>query len=293
MTRLMTISLIGLAAVLAAGCTRIVYDSEAGPVREIKQLTRPGGSIVNIVAGQGMQPDVSFDGTRVAFIREVAGVGQVFAMTIDAPATLQQLTSGAPAKTFPRWSATGRLAYRSGNEIRVLNADFSPFDLGAPPVLADGGLDFYDNGDALVYQRDNNLHVVPLDRSVPEQLITGCPPTASPRCRFPVVSHDQTKLAYLVSFVFGAGQLDLINLVQAGSWTGIGNFALGPALGGGRIIHSFDFSRADNSMYVAARPFDDSTMTYGDDPVLFEVNLDGSGKTQLAPAPVVRYPSAR
>jgi hypothetical protein len=214
-------------------------------------------------------------------------------MTIGDPSTLQQRTSGAAVKSLPRWSSAGRLAYKAGSEIRVLNADFSSFDLGLPVVMADGGLDFHDNGNALVYQRDNNLHIVPLDRSVPELQITGCPPAAGTTCRFPVVSHDQTRLAYLISYAFGAGRLETIHVVQTATWGGLSSIVMTPALSATRVVHSYDFSRADDSMYVASRPFDDTTMTYGPDPVLFEVNLDGSDRTQLSPSPTVRYPSAR
>lgn len=292
MTRLVTISAICLLIILT-GCSRVVFESETGPAPELLQLTRPGGSIISIVGTEARQPDVAFDRARVAFIRPVAGIGQVFVMEIGDPATLQQLTSDSAPKTLPRWSSAGRLAFRSGSGIVVLNADFSPFDLGLPPLVADGGLDFYDNGNALVYLRDNNLHTVPLDRSVPEMQITGCPPAAGTLCRFPVVSHDQTKLAYLISYVFGAGRLEMIYVVQTGTWAGLSSIPMGAALSISRVIHSYDFSRTDDSMYVASRPFDETTMTYGPDSVLFEVNLDGSDKQQLPPAPTVRYPSAR
>lgn len=291
MTRLVTISAICLLVTLT-GCSRVIFESETGATRELLQLTRPGGSITSIVGAEARQPDVSFDRKKVAFIRPVAGVGQVFVMEIGDPATLQQLTSDPAPKSLPRWASNGRLAFRSGSGIVVLNADFSPFDLGLPTLVADGGLDFHDNGNALVYRRDSNLHVVPLDRSVPEMQITGCAPPGNP-CRFPVVSHDQTKLAYHMSNALGAGLLERIIIVETGTWSGVSFIVMGPALGGDRKIHSYDFSRRDDHMYVAAKPFDELMMTYGSDPVLFEVNLDGSDRQQLPPAPTVRYPSAR
>ncbi|UCH75661.1 MAG: hypothetical protein JSU82_07465 [Rhodospirillales bacterium] len=293
MTRFVSLLAVGLLVALT-GCTKVVFDSENGGARQLLQLARPGNSITTITGPEAMQPDVSFDRNRVAFVRTVGTppVRQVFVMTIGDAGSLQQVTSDPVDKSYPRWSTQGQLAFRAGSDLRVLNPDFTPFDLGTPTPQADGGLDFYDNGNGLVYQRNGNLYVLPVDRSVPETPITNCPPPNT-RCGSPVVSHDQTKLAYRRTVMLAAGYPEVIHVILTGSWSNLGSFMMGPALGGSGKVHSFDFARSDNKLYVAAKSYDAATGSYGNDLLLFEVNLDGSDKSQLAPGPQVRYPSAR
>lgn len=291
MTRLAAISAIGLLVILT-GCSKVVFESETGATHEVLQLRQPGGSITSIVSAEARQPDVSFDRTRVAFVRQVGTFRQVFVMKIGDPGTLQQVSSGSTQKAIPRWSSQGRLAFRSGSQIVVLNPDFTPFNLGSPPLAADGGLDFHDNGNSLVYERDGELYIVPLDRSVPEIRITNCS-SPSMDCGFPVVSHDQSKLAYQITLMIGSGWPEAIQILNTGTWDSFHSITMGPAFGAGGNIHSYDFSRRDNKMYVSARLFDPATATYGSDLLLFEVNLDGSNKQQLPPDPQVRYPSTR
>jgi len=296
MTRLVIVPAACLLAMLT-GCSKVVFESNpaAGTTHRVLQLSRPGNSITGIVDPEARQPDVSFDGRRVAFIRTAlpGPAPQVFVMTIGEPGSLKQVTKGMAAKSLPRWAVNGRLAFRAGNNIRVLNPDMTPFDLGAPALLADGGLDFYENGKALVYERGDNLYVVPLDRSVPETQITSC---ASPNihCEFPVVSFDQSKLAYHHTVMLGSGWPEAIQILNTGSWTNFGSFMMGPPLGGGGKIHSFDFARHDKKkMFVSAKPYDPATASYGSEYLLFEIKLNGSGKGQLPPAPYALYPSAR
>ena len=294
MTRFAIIPVVCLLAMLT-GCSRVVfeYNPVGGATHQLLQLKQPGSSITNIVSPEARQPDVSFDGKRVAFVRTVKGVPQIFVMTIDDPGSLNQVTKDPAPKFLPRWSPKGYLAFRAGARIAVLKPDFTPFNLGSPAVQADGGLDFYDSGSWLVYERDNNLHVIPLNRSVPEARITNCQgPTT--RCEFPVVSYDQTKLAYHKTVSISSGWPEAVHILNTGSWTNFGSFMMGPALGGGGKIHSFDFARHDKKkMFVSAKPYDPATASYGSDLLLFEIKLDGADKRQLPPKPHARYPSAR
>lgn len=296
MTRLAIVPVACLLAMLT-GCSKVVFESNpaAGATHRVLQLSRPDNIITGIVDPEARQPDVSFDGQKVAFIRRAlpGPAPQVFVMTIGDPGSLKQVTKDTASKSLPRWAVNGRIAFRAGNTIRVLNPEMTQFNLGTPALVADGGLDFYENGRALVYERDGNLYVVPLDRSVPEAQITRC---ASPtiHCGFPVVSFDQTKLAYHHTVMLSSGWPESIHILNAGSWTNFGSFMMGPPLGGGGKIHSFDFARHDKKiMFVSAKPYDTATASYGSDLLLFEVRLDGSGKQQLAPAPYALYPSAR
>lgn len=287
MARMNFIAILCLSVFLAS-CTRIVFDSQTGTTRELRELTRPSDSISNVVGGEGMQADVSFSATRIAFIRQVGGVPQVFVMELGESSSLQQLTSDSAAKSHPRWSLQGRLAFASGSNIVVLNPDFTPFNLGSPALQTDGGLDFFDGGTKLVYARDKNLYVSPLDRSNPEGRITNC--SGSVSCGLPVVSHDQSKLAYRQTIMLGAGWATRIIVMSLTGSGGATNIVMGPAVGGGEKIHSFDFSPGDDQMYVSAKPFV-SGSGYGSQQVLFVVDLDGSNMQQLSPPAPARYPS--
>jgi len=276
---------------ILTGCTAVIFGHETSSQQALLELSRPSNSVSVVLNAPGTTPDVSFDGQKVAFTQEDAsGVPQIFVMTIGQPSSVQQITTGSSGKRVPRWSTQGKLAFASGTDIVILNQDLSPFNLGSPPPQANGGLDFYDDGNRLVYERDNNLYTLPIDRSIPEQQITSCsaPPTM---CTWPVVSHDQSKLAYHITTMLGAGWPEIIRILETGTWNSHAVISMGPAQGGGGKIHSYDFSPRDDQMYVAAKPFDQATLTYGTELELFVVNLDGTGKVILPPGPAVRNPS--
>lgn len=273
---------------ILTGCTAVIFGHETSSQQALLELSRPSNSVSVVLNAPGSDPDVSFDGQKVAFIQEdTGGVRQIFVMTIGQPSSVQQITTGSSRKRVPRWSTQGKLAFASGTDIVILNSDLSPFNLGSTPPQANGGLDFYYDGDKLVYQRDNNLYTVPIDRSTPEQQITACntPPTI---CSWPVISHDQSKLAYHTTIMLAAGWLEFITILEATTWNHHVAISMGPALGGGGKIDSYDFSPNDEQMYVAAKPFDQTTSTYGTEHELFVVNLDGTDKKILPPGPAVR-----
>ena len=272
------------------GCTSIIFDSDAGTgTRGLLEFVRPVGSISSVVSGEGIEPDVSFDGERVAFIRRVGGIRQVFVMTLGEPATLAQLTFDPTPKSEPRWSSQGHLAFAAGSEITVLNPDLTPFVFASMPPQLDSGLDFHEDGSALVYARDNNLFIQPLDQSQPEIQITNCSVQIS--CSDPIVSHDQSLLAYRFTIVLGPGWPEGILIVSLPDLSSVGSISMGPAIGAGGNIHSYDFSPDDNRLYVAAKSFDAATASYIDELSLFVVDLDGSNRQLLQPDPQVRYPS--
>lgn len=274
------------------GCTAVIFEHETGGQQQLLRLSRPLDTISIELSAPATDPDVSFDEQRIAFIQQDGGgVQQVYVMTLGQPTSIQQVTTDPTPKRVPRWSAQGKLAFASGSDVVVLNADFSTFNLGGATPQTDGGLDFYDDGDKLVYERNGNLYTVPLNGSTSEQRITNCSiPTV--RCTFPVVSHDQSKLAYKTTIMLGAGWPEIIYILSTGIWSGQSFISMGPALGGGGKIHSYDFSPGDDQMYVAALPFDAATSTYGAQHELFVVNLDGTDKEMLPPGSIVRHPSA-
>ncbi|WP_308188844.1 cell wall-binding repeat-containing protein [Streptacidiphilus sp. ASG 303] len=72
------------------------------------------------LASDAYQPSLSADGTKVAFVRTVAGVRQLFSVSADGTG-LKQLTSDGVQHTHPAWSPKGdRIAYAGGAGLAVL-----------------------------------------------------------------------------------------------------------------------------------------------------------------------------
>ncbi|MGW6260455.1 cell wall-binding repeat-containing protein [Streptomyces sp. NPDC055085] len=88
------------------------------------------------LADNGSHPAISPDGTRVAFVRTVDSVGELFVTNVDGTGE-RQLTTGAHATT-PEWAPTGtKIAFNTGDDdvssIRVLDlADNSVSTLPMP-----------------------------------------------------------------------------------------------------------------------------------------------------------------
>lgn len=88
------------------------------------------------LADSGSHPTVSPDGTRVAFVRTVDSVGELFVVNVDGTGE-RQLTTGAHATT-PEWAPTGtKIAFNTGDDdassTRVLDlADSSVSTLPMP-----------------------------------------------------------------------------------------------------------------------------------------------------------------
>ncbi|MER6452915.1 cell wall-binding repeat-containing protein [Streptomyces sp900105245] len=88
------------------------------------------------LTGNGSHPAISPDGTRVAFVRVVGGISELFLMNIDGTGE-QQLTTQAYATT-PEWAPTGtKIAFNTGDDdaswTRILNlADHSISTLPTP-----------------------------------------------------------------------------------------------------------------------------------------------------------------
>ena len=278
-------------AMISSACTNVIYTTTESGQRALHELTRLDGSIAAVPNGAGSQPDVSFDGTKVAFVqKDATDIRQVFVMTIGQLGTRQQITTDPVSKSYPRWSRLGHLAFASGSNIVVLDSTFANVDLGPNVPQTDGGLDFYDQGSTLVYERDDNLYVFAIGGSGSELQITSCP-TPSAMCNFPIVSHDQTMLAYHQTVMLSPGWPEGIIVQNLSDPSQSSSITLGPALGGGGKIHSYDFSPRDDQMYVSAKAFDSATSTYGTELELFVVDLDGGNKEKLSPNPPVWYPS--
>lgn len=102
---------------LARDASRIVFSSDRSGTFEI-WTARPDGSDVRKVTSSPEQasgsPDLSPDGTQVAFDRLVNGQRDIFVCDLDG-SHLQQITDDPADDVLPRWSADGASLYFSSH----------------------------------------------------------------------------------------------------------------------------------------------------------------------------------
>ncbi|MGW1889418.1 cell wall-binding repeat-containing protein [Streptomyces sp. NPDC002004] len=110
----------GLLAFVRTGTS---CGTATGPV--LMLLDGDTGTIKKLAAG-GEDPDVSPDGTQVAFVRSVDGVKQLFTIGVDGTGE-KQLSHGTTSVRNPSWSGTGtRIAFNdtgSGTDSATQVAD--------------------------------------------------------------------------------------------------------------------------------------------------------------------------
>jgi TolB protein len=102
----------------------VVVDGKQNQEIHIKQL--PDGAEANLTnnAAEDFDPDISADGSKIAFASNRSGTTQIWTMNADG-SDVRQLTDSSEGQT-PRWSRDGaRLAFSRGGDIVVMNLDGS------------------------------------------------------------------------------------------------------------------------------------------------------------------------
>ncbi|WP_051942680.1 TolB family protein [Streptacidiphilus rugosus] len=69
--------------------------------------TDHGDHTAGLLISDGRQPDISPDGSKLAFVRAVAGYAQIFEQAADGSGSATQLTSGSVNHTHPKWAPSG------------------------------------------------------------------------------------------------------------------------------------------------------------------------------------------
>jgi hypothetical protein len=278
-------------AIILQACTGIgVYhvSEKSLPTGDGIYFLKPDGTYDDFNSGyrDGRSPDVAPDGALV-FIKPVAvSVGEPVYQQVWRENVLLTRTPGN--KRYPRWGNRW-FAYEhdtdSGKKIVVhSHNNLTIFEL-RPNV--DGGLDFFDNGNKIVFTRDDGIYWIPVDESAVETRIASCGPPPS-RCRFPVVSHDGALLAYRVTVALASGWIESIQIMRTGTWDPVSIVTLQPPANL-RGVYSFDFSPDDSRLYVSARATD---VTDNDDHnrlELFSIKLDGSDQVRVTNNQIADY----
>ena len=79
--------------------------------------TDHGTHTAGLLIADGTMPDVSPDGSRIAFVRSVGGYDQLFVQASDGSGTATQLTTDSATHDYPKWTPDGQALdydYNSG-----------------------------------------------------------------------------------------------------------------------------------------------------------------------------------
>jgi hypothetical protein len=85
------------------GAVYFEHDTAAGKDIWTDHGTHTAGPLIT----DGRQPDISPDGSTLAFVRTVGGFDQIFTQAADGSGSAKQLTSGSVNHTYPKWAPSG------------------------------------------------------------------------------------------------------------------------------------------------------------------------------------------
>jgi hypothetical protein len=258
--------LMGL-ALLSCSTVGIYHVSER-PLPEgdgIYLIKPPGYTDVNFKMPQGRFPDVNADAGCILFTKpssETPGgpmTEQVFWAPLSYPNISNiwsvKLTHTSGNKRHPRWGERWyayQLETANGDKIVISSHNnLTAFEL-SPTVR--GGIDFFDNGNKIVYTAEDGLYWIEATPDASPVLIVECPAQSS-RCSFPVISHSGALLAYRHTVPLAAGWIESIRIIRVGTWDFVRTIMMDASVDL-RSVNSFDFSPDDSKLYVTAKSND-------------------------------------
>ena len=275
---------------LLNGCAGIVFVSSRDGRGQIYSMDE-GGSFQTNLSGNNYTehfPDISPDGKWIVFssFRNPPGEN-IYIMDLEGK-NVRQVTTGTRQRIMPRWSPRDTIAYvypaYTGNaEIWTVRSDGTEIRQVTTPGQGesdDGGHDFYDGGQMLVFSRhdrstgERNLYTVAADGSGMLKRITDTPFLSEV---IPVVSHDGKLLAYRA--FYHEDRRDTLRVLNVGSWSLVKEIELQPPAD--KNISGLDFSADDRSLLVSVESSDVPGPVINYRQEIFSVKLDGTGQTRL------------
>lgn len=177
--------------------TTIAFVTEAGGENHIATIGIDGTGTQ--VLGAGVEPAMSPDGTRIAFVRD----NDIYVMNADGSAE-QKIVSNPHVDEFPQWSPDGTtIAFDHYASKAPTDSGFSenssimvvPATGGGPTTLTQGGTagepTYSPDGTQIAFRRDNGIWVMDADGSHVHSVAPGAGVVDDPRW-----SPDGTKIAF-------------------------------------------------------------------------------------------------
>lgn len=92
-------------ATVSTATGAILFEHDANGATDI--WTDHGNHTAGLLIADGRQPNLSPDGSTVAFVRAVGGYDQIFTQAADGTGPALQVTSGSTNHTYPKWTPDG------------------------------------------------------------------------------------------------------------------------------------------------------------------------------------------
>ena len=168
--------------VLAAGNSRIVFDSDRSGNQDIFAMDSDGSNVVNLTNSPTHEERAGYspNGQKIAFARIVNNNTDLYVMNADGSG-VTRLTTHAAIDHAPQWSPDGnRIAFRSdrnGNsDVCLMDADGSDQTCITNNPANDSGPDWSPSGQKIVFSSDrtgnSDVFVMNADGSNQVQLTT-------------------------------------------------------------------------------------------------------------------------
>ena len=256
----------------SVGCAQFLFDSDRQDHSRIHKMSLFFDNPIQVsnvsqTPDPENFPDVSPDGQKYVFISKLALGQEQITIRNMGETGITPIYSSNNKLIWPRWSCQQdfiAFAEFTNNQAKIFTVATGPG--GTPNQVTtpgtnqsdSGGHDIFEGGNKIVFARSNStggtwdLYYAPYDGSGSAQAIT---PTSFVNELLPVVSHDGNRLAYLSYIPLAPGWMELITIVEIGSWTPVKLITLQPPLGG-RKIGAIAFTHNDQGLYVATKSAD-------------------------------------
>ena len=279
MKKLLVFVLVSL--LLTWGCASVVYVSQETGREQLMTAADNAPlapSALFVTAFDDSMPDVSHDGSWVAFKRVVGGVDRIIVRQVgDAAGTTERNIAQG---THPRWSPSGSwVLFRNQGKIFQVRPDGSSLmQLTTPPATATDnfGHDYW-NSTTVVFGRGTGTgpgQVVALYLvDIASTTVTG----PGPGCSQPVVSHGGSRMTCEIKYYFGWGTVHSIQILALPSMQAVGSigFTYGPNPTTVQSVGGIAFSADDERLLFSAVPPGETKRE------IYSIRLDGTDLRRL------------
>ena len=117
----------------------VVFEHDT--TSSVQIWTDHGTHTAGLLIDNGQMPDISPDGSQIAFVRSVDGYDQIFVQAADGSGTATQLTTDAANHDYPKWTPDGQALdydYNSGTAYTSISGHRLQVSTQADTALPNG-----------------------------------------------------------------------------------------------------------------------------------------------------------